>query len=340
MKNKNYFEKKELVSDHQLYKEKKLARDNQLCKEKKLARDNQIRKEKELVSDKIYLEYLANIEDRFLLESWEECTSKRKSKHQFPKVAAVILVILLAMGSTAYATRKYGMWMSKHHSKYGKSEYTINWKAQEVDPNSLQGSFDSMKKALVEKYQQDNLTEEMPDSGAMPGYYEQTFSSTEDAIDFSGYNKWVAANWKYRPNDKVTLTLEATIGENDYTLDSLRIETSYEIDHIRLQENKELYFKGGNATPGQMGTISDDVTAKTKLTRLKSKQGDEWLIVDSSNLNGKFPYYNKCAYLFHDGALYDLYMVWNINGMDKNQIAKGKKRMDSLMNEWINAFHF
>ena len=59
--------------------------------------------------------------------------------------------------------------MSKHHSKYGKSEYTINWKAQEVDPNSLQGSFDSMKKALVEKYQQDNLTEEMPDSGAMPG---------------------------------------------------------------------------------------------------------------------------------------------------------------------------
>ena len=69
MKNKNYFEKKELVSDHQLYKEKKLARDNQLCKEKKLARDNQIRKEKELVSDKIYLEYLANLEDRFLLES-------------------------------------------------------------------------------------------------------------------------------------------------------------------------------------------------------------------------------------------------------------------------------
>jgi len=244
------------------------------------------------------------------------------------------------MGSTAYATRKYGMWMSKHHSKYGKSEYTINWKAQEVDPNSLQGSFDSMKKALVEKYQQDNLTEEIPDSGAMPGYYEQTFSSTEDAIDFSGYNKWVAANWKYRPNDKVTLTLEATIGENDYTLDSLRIETSYEIDHIRLQENKELYFKGGNATPGQIGTISDDVTAKTKQTRLRSKQGDEWLIVDSSNLNGKFPYYNKCAYLFHDGALYDLYMVWNINGMDKNQIAKGKKRMDSLMNEWINAFHF
>ena len=44
MKNKNYFEKKELVSD------------NQLCKEKKLARDNQLRKEKELVSDKIYLE--------------------------------------------------------------------------------------------------------------------------------------------------------------------------------------------------------------------------------------------------------------------------------------------
>ena len=263
MKNKNYFEKKELVSDHQLYKEKKLARDNQLCKEKKLARDNQIRKKKELVSDKIYLECLANIEDRFLLESWEECTSKRKSKHQFPKVAAVILVILLAMGSTAYATRKYGMWMSKHHSKYGESEYTINWKAQEVDPNSLQGSFDSMKKALVEKYQQDNLTEEMPDSGAMPGYYEQTFSSTEDAIDFSGYNKWVAANWKYRPNDKVTLTLEATIGENDYTLDTLCIETSYEIDHIRLEENKELYFKGGNATPGQMGTISDDVTAKT-----------------------------------------------------------------------------
>ena len=120
MKNKNYFEKKELVSDHQLYKEKKLARDNQLCKEKKLARDNQIRKKKELVSDKIYLECLANIEDRFLLESWEECTSKRKSKHQFPKVAAVILVILLAMGSTAYATRKYGMWMSKHHSKYGE----------------------------------------------------------------------------------------------------------------------------------------------------------------------------------------------------------------------------
>ena len=333
MKNKNYFEKKELVSDNQLCKEKKLARDNQICKEKKLARDNQIRKEKELVSDKIYLECLANIEDRFLLESWEECTSKRKSKHQFSKVAAVILVILLAMGSTAYATRKYGMWMSKHHSKYGKSEYTINWKAQEVDPNSLQGSFDSMKKALVEKYQQDNLTEEIPDSGAMPGYYEQTFSSTEDAIDFSGYKK-------YRPNDKVTLTLEATIGENDYTLDSLRIETSYEIDHIRLQENKELYFKGGNATPGQIGTISDDVTAKTKQTRLKSKQGDEWLIVDSSNLNGKFPYYNKCAYLFHDGALYDLYMVWNINGMDKNQIAKGKKRMDSLMNEWINAFHF
>ena len=37
MKNKNYFEKKELVSD------------NQICKEKKLARDNQIRKEKELV---------------------------------------------------------------------------------------------------------------------------------------------------------------------------------------------------------------------------------------------------------------------------------------------------
>ena len=32
MKNKNYFEKKELVSDHQLYKVKKLARDNQLCK--------------------------------------------------------------------------------------------------------------------------------------------------------------------------------------------------------------------------------------------------------------------------------------------------------------------
>lgn len=79
MKNKNYFEKKELVSD------------NQLCKEKKLARDNQICKEKELVSDKIYLECLANIEDRFLLESWEECTSKRKSKHQFPKVAAVSL---------------------------------------------------------------------------------------------------------------------------------------------------------------------------------------------------------------------------------------------------------
>lgn len=66
MKNKNYFEKKELVSD------------NQLCKEKKLARDNQICKEKELVSDKIYLECLANIEDRFLLESWEECTSKKE----------------------------------------------------------------------------------------------------------------------------------------------------------------------------------------------------------------------------------------------------------------------
>ena len=49
MKNKNYFEKKELVSDNQLCKEKKLARDNQLCKEKKLARDNQICKEKELV---------------------------------------------------------------------------------------------------------------------------------------------------------------------------------------------------------------------------------------------------------------------------------------------------
>ena len=123
-------------------KRKKLARDNQLCKREETLREiTKFARKKELVSDKIYLECLANIEDRFLLESWEECTSKRKSKHQFPKVAAVILVILLAMGSTAYATRKYGMWMSKHHSKYGESEYTINWKAQEVDPNSLQGSF-------------------------------------------------------------------------------------------------------------------------------------------------------------------------------------------------------
>lgn len=329
MKKNNQFEEKELVNDDQLREKKGLGNDDQLHEEKGLGNDD------------IYLKCLANIEDRFLLESWEECTSKKKSKHRISKVAAVILVILLAMGSTAYATRKYGMWMSKQHSEYGKSEYTINWKAQEVDPNSLCGNFDSMKKALVEKYQQDNLTEEMPESDAMPGYYEQTFSSTEDAIDFSGYNKWVAANWKYRPNDKVKLTLEATIGEeNEYTLDSLRIETSYEIDHIRLQENKELYFKGGNTTPGQIGTISDDVTAKAKQTRLKSNQGDEWLIVDSSNLNGKFPYYNKCAYLFHDGALYDLYMVWNIDGMDKEQIAKGKKRMDSLMKEWINAFHF
>ena len=97
------------------------------------------------------LEYLSGIDDRFLTQSWAECSS-RKKKAYFPlKAAAVVLVILLAMGTAVYAAQKLGIFVSEKHSGDSGSGYTVKWDKQQVDFNELHGQLDSMKETIIEQ---------------------------------------------------------------------------------------------------------------------------------------------------------------------------------------------
>lgn len=281
------------------------------------------------------LEYLSGIDDRFLTESWAECSS-RKKKAYFPlKAAAVVLVILLAMGTAVYAAQKLGIFVSEKHSGDSGSGYTVKWDKQQVDFNELHGQLDSMKETIIEQ----NKNMDFAYTDEMPGYCQKAFDSDKKAVDFIGYDKLVTADWNYKSSE-ITVSLYASVrGERDVTMDQVMLEHKYEIDHIRLQQWEEIFFKGSNLDAGQTG-VSEDGNVEYQQTKLKSADGDEWLVVDSSSRTGKYMFYKKNAYLTRDGVTYSLYMVAQDDGEDEARTAKLQKRQETLMKEWVDAYHF
>lgn len=281
------------------------------------------------------LEYLADIEDRFLTESWAECSVGQRKVYSPLKAAAILLVVLLAMGSAVYAATHIGAWISEKHTGHSGSGYTVKWDNRQVDMSELHGSVADMKDAIIEKYR--NMDFENVDE--MPGEYKKTFTSVPEAVDYIGYAPLVSAKWNYKPKT-ISVTLDAFVreGGRDVTPASVLMENTYEIDQIRLQDWKTIVLTdGGDA--GAEGQSADGEVEYTQ-KKLKSKDGDEWLVVDSHYRTGKFMFYTKNAYFAHEGVGYSLYMVWQDDQKDKAVTREMRKRQETLMEEWINAYHF
>ena len=192
-----------------------------------------------------------------------------------------------------------------------------------------------MKETIIEQ----NKNMDFAHTDEMPGYCQKTFDSDKRAVDFIGYDKLVTADWNYRSSE-ITVSLYASVrGERDVTMDQVMLEHKYEIDHIRLQQWEEIFFKGSHLDAGQTG-VSEDGNVEYQQTKLKSADGDEWLVVDSSSRTGKYMFYKKNAYLTRDGVTYSLYMVAQDDGEDEARTAKLQKRQETLMKEWVDAYHF
>ena len=211
----------------------------------------------------------------------------------------------------------------------------MKWNKQQVDFNELHGQLDSMKETIIEQ----NKNMDFAYTDEMPGYCQKAFDSDKKAVDFIGYDKLVTADWNYRSSE-ITVSLYASVrGERDVTMDQVMLEHKYEIDHIRLQQWEEIFFKGSHLDAGQTG-VSEDGNVEYQQTKLKSADGDEWLVVDSSSRTGKYMFYKKNAYLTRDGVTYSLYMVAQDDGEDEARTAKLQKRQETLMKEWVDAYHF
>ncbi len=266
------------------------------------------------------LEYFNNIDDRFLMESWEECRASKSHFNFFIKAAAAVLIILLSMGTAAYAAKYISAWISEKYSADNGSGYNIKSDNKLINQNELHGKLGGLKNIIINQYKNYDTA-----SNQTPGYYQKSFNSKNAVKDFIGYDKLVLSDWKYKTSKEISMTLE---GNEDGSISNLDLESYYDIDNIRLQEFESMYFEGGNMEPDTLGNRDDEFIEYSK-SNMKSKYGAEWLVVDSSKSeNG---YFTKTAYISKDGVMYQLYMVWE----DDN-----KKKADALMIEWINAFKF
>lgn len=268
------------------------------------------------------LEILTDIEDQYLMETWEECCTGKRTHHNMWKVAAAVLVVVLSFGTVA--AKQFGIWLKEKHSGREESGYTIQFDEKFIDQKKLHGQLDQLRDTIVEQYKNHDIL-----SSDTPGHYYQSFQTKQEAADFIGYDRLLLSDWKYKPSDEfgdaVSISIE---GKEDGTIDNLSLENHYVVDGIHLQEITTLYFEGTKLSPDIM--FSDDEHIEYTESKIRSESGEEWLVMDSAKSeNG---YYSKDAYIFKAGVLYNLYMAYE----DK----KGKDTAEQLMQEWIDSFHF
>ena len=266
------------------------------------------------------LEYFNDIDDRFLTETWDECTVSKSRFNIFIKAAAIVLVILLSMGTAAYAAKYISAWISGKYSNDNGSGYDIKSDNKLINQNELHGKLSSLKNTIINQYKNYDIA-----SNQTPGYYQKSFDSKNAVKDFIGYDKLVLSAWKYKISKEISMTLE---GNEDGSISNLDLESYYDIDNIRLQEFESMYFEGGKMEPDTLGNRDDEFIEYSR-SNIKSKYGNEWLVVDSSKSeNG---YFTKTAYISKNGVMYQLYMVWEDNN---------KEKADALMKEWVDAIKF
>ena len=230
-------------------------------------------------------------------------------------VAAACLCILLGttsvLAATGLGTRLIRFFSSNRESGYELSAEIVKYPAE-----VLQGEIREVPAAIRQQY-----ASYEPFINQLPGSWEGTFQTRDDACDYVGFDRIKRLHWD--PQEEQTLLHVRGTENGDLT--SVMVETWYTAGDVRLQFFTDLYTENEE---GEIAILTA-MTEKVGFTETfrNTNSGKTVHVIEQTAMESG--YLSKDGYLVEEGILYHLHVAYR---------EKDAARAEELLTQWADLF--
>ena len=230
-------------------------------------------------------------------------------------VAAACLCIILGT-TTVLAATGLGTKLIRFFSSPGESGYELSAELVKYPADVLAGEIREAPAAIRQQY-----AAYEPFMDRLPGSFEKTFGTREEACDYVGFDKIKRVQWA--PREVQTVLYAQGTEQGDVT--SVSVETQYADGDIRLQFFTNLYTENAD---GEI-TVLTAMTEKVGFTEtFRNTTGGKTVhVIEQTAMESGF--LSKDGYLVEEGILYHLHLAYR---------EKDAARAEELLMQWAELF--
>jgi hypothetical protein len=269
------------------------------------------------------LKSLNDVRDDFIYEAQEGLLTKNTISKKRKILPIVACLVFLFFSVTILASTDWGIYLiekftsrTETGSDYVESGYDMNIDVEKKSIQSLKGEIQKVPEFIVEQFETYDML-----SSWFPGHWQETFITSEEAVDFIGLKELRVLKWKLNEEQVI---LDVFGNENGDIL-SIRLETRYESDNIRIQAISSI-FTEKDKNPIEIGVRTIESIEFEEIF-YESSNHVKCFIISSSALESG--YSGLDGYLVHEGILYNLHIAYQED--DKNDA-------EELLYLWIDTF--
>ena len=230
-------------------------------------------------------------------------------------VAAACICVLLGTTSVLAATG-LGTSLIRFFSSHSESGYELSADIVKFPADALRGKIREIPEVIRQQFVSYD-----PAASWLPGSWEGTFETRDDACDFVGFKKIKRPRWDVK-EDRTWLHVQGT-EKGDLT--SVSVETDYTDGDIRLQFFSDIYTENAEGEITVLTVMAEKVGfAETFRT---ANSGKTVHVIEQTAMESGFM--SKDAYLVEEGILYHLHVIYP---------EKDAGRAEELLMQWADLF--
>ena len=229
--------------------------------------------------------------------------------------AAACLCLILGTASVLAATG-LGTKLIRSFTSSKESGYELIAEIVKYPADALQGEIREVPAAIRQQF-----ASYEPFMDRLPGSFEKTFGTRDDACDYVGFDKIARPRWDLREEQ----TLLRVQGTETGDLTSVQVETQYTDGDIRLQFFTDVYTENEEGEITVLTAMAEKV-GFTESFRAAGSGKTVHVIEQTAMESG---YLSRDGYLADDGILYHLHVAY---------LEKDAGRAEELLTRWTALF--